>query len=81
MKKFCIDNDGRIEVYSEAKFRDILGETWGKVEEHQQFNDDETEVHEEFVKFGHTVGAWHEDGGFGWIEMPHWFHSEPHIYF
>jgi len=38
MKKFSIDTDGRIEVYDEAQFRDILGETWGKVEEHNQPN-------------------------------------------
>jgi hypothetical protein len=81
MKKFCIDQDGRVEVYSEAKFRDILGETWGKVEELQYISEDGDECHEEYVKFGHTVGAWHEDGGFGWVEMPHWFHNEPHIYF
>ena len=40
MKKFCIDQDGRVEVYSEAKFRDILGETWGKVEELQYISED-----------------------------------------
>ena len=60
MKKFCIDQDGRVEVYSEAKFRDILGETWGKVEEFERTSDDGEDIHEEFVKFGHTVGAWHE---------------------
>ena len=60
MKKFCIDQDGRVEVYSEAKFRDILGETWGKVEEQQYISEDGDECHEEYVKFGHTVGAWHE---------------------
>ena len=81
MKKFDIDKDGRIEVYSSSRFQDILRETWGPIEVFDRFNDDETEVHEVYVKFGHTVGAWHEDGGFGWIEMPHWFHSEPHIYF
>jgi hypothetical protein len=81
MKKFCIDQDGRVEVYSEAKFRDILGETWGKVEEFERTSDDGEDIHEEYVKFGHTVGAWHEGGGFGWVEMPHWFHGESLIYF
>jgi hypothetical protein len=81
MKKFCIDQDSRVEVYSEARFRDILEETWGKVEEVERTSEDGDECHEEYVKFGHTVGAWHEDGGFGWVEMPHWFHGESLIYF
>lgn len=79
MKRFYIDNDGRIEVYSEAKLNDILGEVWGKCQERNAFNDDESEVHEEYVKLGHVVGAWHEDGGFGWVELPHWLHDESHI--
>lgn len=76
MKKFYIDDMGRIEVASEARMREILEETWGKCEEQEQ-----EAGHDHFIKFGHTVGAWIEDAGFGWVEMPHWFHGEPHIYF
>ena len=75
MTKYTIQ-DGTIEIYSESKFHDILRETWGKCEEMEQ-----EEGLDHFIKFGHTVGAWIEGAGCGWIEMPHWFHSEPHIHF
>jgi hypothetical protein len=76
MEKFAI-NCGIIDLNSESKFNDVLEKIWGQGLTESESEDGEVDS---YIKFGHTVGAWIDGAGCGWIEVPQWLHGQGWIH-